>query len=62
MILGIDRKLFIFTKVRYPWPLDNPNSWPVMFKFLVYYAPLTCSKLWEALNTTQMVVINVVEP
>ncbi|KAG5595831.1 hypothetical protein H5410_037063 [Solanum commersonii] len=45
MILGINRHLFLFTKIRYPWFSDIPNSWLMIVKFLEEYSPLNYSKV-----------------
>jgi len=45
MILGINRHLCLFAKIRYLWFSDIPYSWPMIVKFLEEYFPLNYSKV-----------------
>ncbi|KAK4721499.1 hypothetical protein R3W88_011732 [Solanum pinnatisectum] len=45
MILEIHRNVYLFTKYKYPWLKDIPNSWPHIVKFLENYTPLIQTKI-----------------
>ncbi|KAK4737032.1 hypothetical protein R3W88_000729 [Solanum pinnatisectum] len=49
MFMEINNYLYLFTKIRYPWLRNLPNTWPSIVKILEEYTPLVCSRVvyWE---------------
>ena len=41
LVLEIRRKIYFFTKSRYPQLKEVPKTWPLIVKFLEGYSPLT---------------------
>ncbi|KAM3322773.1 hypothetical protein P3S67_003924 [Capsicum chacoense] len=59
MKFKVNRNIYLFAKVRYPWLKNLPNNWPMMVMMLEAYKPLiqTIMVNWRALDNGFLRVI-----
>lgn len=52
MVSDIDRNIYYLAKVRYPWLLHIPKTWPKIVKFFELYSPnIDCQIIyWTSLD------------
>ncbi|KAH0771764.1 hypothetical protein KY290_015745 [Solanum tuberosum] len=45
MEMEINKNVYLMTKVRYPWLVEVPKSWPLIVRFLEAYSPILTSRV-----------------